>query len=447
MKNLYKYSPVFLQDIAITLINNYKYYQKYGAIPFVKPLKKVIEQLDTDINDQGTLLRVNHLIKEAIKHVPYYRENREHYQPISSLSEINRLPILRKSILKDHNEKFISEKCTPRNSYNFKTSGSTGTPLKGAISLEELNLRFQVFFASLKREGINYSLPVARFLGANITGGSSKVYRKDFINNHYLFSIYDLSVDNTMLYYNALAKNKIKIIEGYPSTIYSLVKLLRIRKLQLPEVQHVLTTAEKLLDYQKEEIEDFFQLKIFDYYGSSEGSAYMFLTQEGYYLNSNKIAYFETVDECDKVLQDEPGRMLITSFTSSFTPLIRYDIGDICEIIENKNQTIKVKEIIGRQDDVFVSPDGIEFSRFSLVLKYLPKNVQESQLLLWQETNKAEVHYIALEAIPLKEFHEFQTKLNSILKVKFNIKYIHILTFGKHNRGKLSAVKIIKNEN
>ena len=448
MKNLYKYAPVFIQNIIITIVNNQKYYQKYGAIPYIKPLKRIILNLDiSNINDEYTVDRINKLLSDAVLNVPYYRENKENYQPISNINDIKNLPVLRKKILKEHNDKFISEKSNRYNSYYFKTSGSTGTPLWGAISLKELRVRFDVFLASLKSEGIDYSLPVARFLGANVAEGSSIVFRKYYVNNHLLFSIYDLSKEKIIEYHKALVQNKIRIIEGYPSTIYSLVKLLKEQGLNIPSVTNVLTTAEKLLDYQKEEIEGFFNLKIFDYYGSSEGSTYMYLNKKGFYLNSNKIGYLETVNHINGEVKGTAGKMLVTSFSSSFTPLIRYDIGDICTIKEEKNEVIKVSEIIGRQDDVYITPNGTEFSRFSLVLKYLPEVIQESQLRLWQNTNKAEVHYLSKLPIASDDFYEFQDKIETILKMKFDIKYIRKQKFEKLSRGKLTAVKIMNNEN
>jgi len=446
MKKLYKFFPVFLQNILVTLANNHKYYQKYGAIPLIKPLRKVILNLDiSSLNDQNTLDRINYLLKEAVNNVPYYQENKDKYQPISTMEDLKNIPVLKKSTLKKYNDKFISKKSNRFNSYKFRTSGSTGTPLKGSILIKELRARHILILTSFKHQGINYSLPLARFLGANIAD-ENKVYRKDFINNHYLFSIYNLSKKNAEKYYQSLKENKIEILEGYPSTLFSLVKLLKSNNYRLPDVKYVLTTAEKLLDYQKEEIESFFKVKIFDYYGSSEGSAYMFLTKDNYYLNSNKVAYFEIVDDNLDSVTGKSGKMLVTSFTSSYSPLIRYDIGDICTLKEDINEVIKVKEIIGRQDDVFINPDGVEFSRFSLILKYLPNEVQESMLKLHQNSENAELIYVADCSLPLYEFKEFEDKINKALNMNFKIKYKHINNFDKINNGKLSAIKILKNE-
>ena len=447
MKRFYKLLPIPIQHLAITFMNNYKYYQKYGAIPFFKPLKSIIKNLKREsLNDDKTLERINELIEYAVEYVPYYIENKEKYYKLNSIEDLKKIPVLQKETFRKYNKKFISKQVKKKNSYSYKTSGSSGTPLKGYTSIRDLRSRFENFLISLEKEQIDYSSRVGRFLGANVAS-SKLVYRKDLINNHYLFSIYDLSSEKIDGYYKAMVNNKIEIIEGYPSTVYSLVKLLKTKGYVVPGVKHVLTTAEKLLDHQKEEIEAYFNVKIFDYYGSSEGSAYMYRCNLNYYLNANRVAYFETVDHNFKEVEiGKPGKMLVTSFTSHFTPLIRYDIVDSCSVIYNENQIIKVSVILGRQDDVYTTPKGHEFSRFSLLLKYLPENVLESQLVLKNYTDKVELLYVSDASIDLQEFKSFEEKMITLLKCDFSFKYTRIEGFDKIKRGKLSAIKIIKNE-
>ena len=155
----------------------------------------------------------------------------------------------------------------------------------------------------MKKFGINYSLKLGRFLGAEIAD-SKNVYRKDYINNHFFFSIYSLSESNIKKYYEAIEENKLEIIEGYPSTMYSLVKLLKSKNLKLTTVKNVITTAEKLLNYQREEIEKYFNCTIFDFYGSSEGSAYFYTNNKNGYSIASKLGVIELVDDNYNDLKD-----------------------------------------------------------------------------------------------------------------------------------------------
>ncbi|WP_316790882.1 hypothetical protein [Pedobacter frigoris] len=443
MKKIYTKLPLGLQNLVLTLINTYKYYQKYGAIPIFNPLKKIIQELDVSkFNDDLVVERINRLISYATANVPYYRKNKDLYIPLKTVKDLERIPILKKSTLKEHNGDFISVEANKYNSYSFKTSGSTGTPLYGAIKNSELRTRFEMFLTSLKIEGIDYSRPLARFPGADLAR-TGKVFRRDFINGHMLFSIYHLSDAKICEYHKALSHYKIEILEGYPSTIVSLVRFLKANKLSLPYVKHVLTTAEKLLDNHRQEIEEFFDTKVFDFYGSSEGSVYMFSTKEGHYLNSNIIGFFECVDENHETVKlNESGRLIVTSFSSSYTPLIRYDIGDYATIISSDRDVIKVKEIQGRQEEIFITPQGKAFGRFSLILKYLPSTIMESQLILTQRSNKAKIEYISVIELSIDNFELFEEKLNSLLEMNFTFEYQRIEKFDKSKRGKLSAVKI-----
>lgn len=448
MIQLYKRLPLVLQHLAVTVKNTQTYYKKFRTIPYVRPLKNKVKDLDPKgwINDCNEVERVNQLIETAVKNVPFYKENKEQYHQIDSISQLQELPILKKSILRERNTDFISLKSNKRNTYYFRTSGSTGTPLKGAVSLDDLHARFNTFLASLKLQNIDYSKRVGRFLGAEV-GDAKNVYRKDFLNKHFLFSIYHISNANIYRYYKALQSNKIEIIEGYPSTICALIKFLKSNGLILNHVKHVLSTAEKLLDYQKSEIEEYFNCKVFDFYGSSEGSSYMYFDGK-HYINANKVGIIEVVDEnYNPVPPGTLGRMLVTSFTSSFTPLIRYDIGDYCIISEDyqpESHQILVDELIGRSEDVFETAEGVLFTRFSLCLKYLPSTIVESQLCLVQRRKDVLLKYTRTlgKIEQLTDFKDFERKFISILGEGYNFKYQYLEKFNKTSRGKLRAVTI-----
>lgn len=448
MMRLYSLLPVFLQHLLITIKNNHSYYQKYRALPWLHSLGSIYRKLQpTDwINDAQVLERINALLATAKQHVPYYQAHAADYAPLRSLTELQNLPVLTKATLRANSSLFISDLSTSRNSYSFKTSGSTGSPLQGVVSLDDLHRRFMTVLSSLKINGIDYSKRVGRFLGAEVADAST-VYRVDFINRHYLFSIYSLSEQSIVKYYDAITSNSLEILEGYPSTLYALVQHLKAKNLQINCVQHVITTAEKLLDYQKEAIMQYFGCSVMDYYGSSEGSAYLF-THEGVYHNANTVGYVEIVDE--QYLPVAPGtmgRMLVTSFTSSFMPLIRYDIGDYSMQLPSVTSSpfaLQFSALFGRSESVFITEEGVHFTRFSLCLKYLPSILLESQLQLVQRSKQVKVVCVLPDGISLStlDFSPFEQKFQSMLGSGYQFAYEAVLQFEKSARGKLSAVQI-----
>lgn len=458
MRKLYKYLPLFLQHLLLTLKNNQTYYLKYGAIPFIRPLDKVIEKIRNNdslqINDGETITRIQSLFNDAVQNTKFYNDKSEIYLTNSgSLDTFKDIPILKKQTLRTNINDFISKKSTPNNSYAFKTSGTTGAPLKGQISNNDIRFRFEVFIKSLLQFGIDYSRPVARFSGAEI-GDNKNIYRKDFFNNHIFVSIYHLSADNIHKYAEALNKNKIELLEGYPSTLYSMAKLFEQNNIICPTVKYVLTTAEKLLPMQKETLERVFNTIVFDYYGSSEGSSFIFTCKEGKYHNANQLSYLEVVDENYNASSlGQEGRMLVTSFSSHFTPLIRYDIGDRCVLSTNQDCRcgiggIVIDEIIGRDDDIFITPDGRRFSRFSLCLKYLPEYIIRSQLHLKQNSYNVNVLLEETKTKPLfqaDDFKAFESKFESMLGVGYKFEYKFVKEFPLNANGKLKIVFIDEN--
>ena len=81
-----------------------------------------------------------------------------------------------------------------------------------------------------------------------------------------------MHLDNSILesYTELIIKKDIKILRGYPSALYSFSKYLEKENTVVP-LTTIITTAEMLLDHQRELIEKVFQCKIYDNYGSADG--------------------------------------------------------------------------------------------------------------------------------------------------------------------------------
>lgn len=446
--------PFFLQDAAITLKNILVYYQKYKAVPFIRSINSIQKNLfknqDTyHFNDEDELSRFNNLLLYAKANCRFYRDN-SNYKTIKALSEITKIPILQKETLRFEIQNFISQEVTVFNSKSFRTSGSTGTPLQGKIKTKDLQKRFTMVLASYCQMGIDLSRGYARFPGAKISNSANRLYRKDLLNKHYIFSIHHISQENVSKYYHDLKNNKIKVLEGYPSVIYSLANLFFQNNYLDLNLDFFISTAEKLHPHQEKKIRDVFNCQVFDYYGSSEQSAYIFTCKEGKMHNSNIISTLEILDENNhKTEYGKEGRMIVTSYTSTFTPLIRYDIGDRC--ILSADQTclcgkggLLIDEIIGRDEDVFITIDGKYVTRFSLILKYLPDSVIESQLVLSNSNLTAQLLYTSTEIVNHSHFENFQNKLTATIGPNYSCSFKKVNNLPKQARGKSRAV-IIEN--
>jgi phenylacetate-CoA ligase len=451
MIGLYNKLPVWLQDLAVTWKNTGVYHYKFGAKPFLKPLGKVVEgfkQKPLLLNDGQDKRRLLALIRYVKEKVPYFAQNAADYPEITSAEELHRWPLFSKTKLRQNAEALVSDEVNDSNSIAFKTSGSTGAPLKGYFAVADMQIRFRALMASMVAFGIDLRKPYARFPGHDIAP-KGRPWRKDLLNGHYLFSIFHLSPKTAPLYHQAIVANRIETLEGYPSVLHNLARMCEQQALETPDLKYVITTGEKLHPHQKEDLERIYGAKVFDYYGSSEGSIFAYTCTEGRIHTANTTGLLEVLDEQGKpVAPGEAGSMVITSFTGRFFPLIRYEIGDRCVLSEHQDCACGtggtvLDEILGRDEDVFVTKDGRLFSRFSLALKHLPESVLSSQLVLSNEKSRALVRYIAPEGMVYEEadFVPFTKKLHSMIGEGYAVEFEAVGEI-RGARGKTPAVII-----
>lgn len=449
-KYIYSHSPYFIQNILLSIGNMLVLYKKYGYVPLIMPMSTIEKNIQNNcmINEPLTLIeRVNDFKSLAIKTTKYYSDNRVKYSDISSLEDIKRWPILTKAKLKENTHDFYSKEHNNFNGRTLFTSGSTGSPMKVKVSIKDLQNRFHILLKTMLSVGYSTNTCLARISGNDICD-ENNIYRKDFINNEIFLSAFHINEKNITKYQEAILNNQVTVLEGYPSAIYLLAKILSESNIKISTIKHVFTTAEKLHAYQKEFISSFFGCKVFDYYGSNEQSTFIYTCGNGKMHTSDKTGFIEVVDDnYNSVENGMFGKMLVTSLTSRHMPLIRYEIGDTCVLSEEQSCICGeggsiIDEIIGRDEDIFKTISGRYITRFSLYLKYLPLNVNESQIILNNTTTKIKLLYSANVVIAQSEFRAFKELINDKLGKEYTIDFSKVDSIPLTSKGKKKAVII-----
>lgn len=452
LKKIYSKSPIFIQNIFVTLENIFVLYKKYGYIPFFNPMDKIvknIKKIDIDYKEKELINKLNSFFIYSRENTVYYNKHIEKNFKIDKINQIDKLDILKKITLRKNTKDFYSFKLNKSNSRTLFTSGSTGSPLEIKVSVNDLQLRFKILLKTMLDFGYDHNQVIGRITGHDIAD-ENNIYRKDYINNQYFLSAFHISENTINKYYKAIVKNNVKALDGYPSAIYTLAKLFEQHNLEVNNIETIYTTAEKLHNYQKEQIEKTFNCRVFDYYGSNEQSIFIYTCKNGNLHVSNKTGLLEVVDnEFIPVENGKVGKMIITSLTSHFMPLIRYDIGDSCIISKNQscdcgNKGLIIDEIIGRDEDIFRTIDGNYITRFSVVLKYLPKDIIESQLVLSNNRMEATILYTSNKSIDKSEFKKYEDALIDKIGTKYRLLNKKVSKIEKSSRGKTRAV-IIEN--
>lgn len=174
------------------------------------------------------------------------------------------------------------------------------------------------------------------------------------------------------------------MIEGYPSAISILAKWVLEEDFKIT-LKAVLVTAETLSEEQKQIIEKAFNCPTVNYYGSTEGAPMITQCEYGHMHLDMETGIIEFLnDQGEKADSGELARMIVTSFASNSTPLIRYDIGDLALLSGKPCQCnrpgIVIDEIVGRVDDIFVTPEKGYVGRLSTSLKLFSSKVKRAQI-------------------------------------------------------------------
>ena len=147
--------------------------------------------------------------------------------------------------------------------------------------------------------------------------------------NQRLFSSFHLSPQTVADYCMALRQFRPDIIDGYPSSLFVIARLLLKRGETLP-VKAAITSSETLYDFQREAIEAAFCCPLFDYYAAAERVVFSVEcdNHRGHHV-CEEYGVAEVVGDDDQPLPAGTEGILVgTSLHNFGMPLIRYQTTD-----------------------------------------------------------------------------------------------------------------------
>jgi phenylacetate-CoA ligase len=335
------------------------------------------------------------LLWEAIQNVPYYRETLSKFSSkidAITIESMNELPLLEKSLLRENTEPFINKERLKYGYTEGHTSGTCGFPMVWPFDWDSMRYLVALRERQYRWAGTTTKAKSARFSGKLLLGkhDHAPYYRYNISEKQWLFSTYHLSSKTAPVYYEALRRINVTFIDGYPSALFTLAKWINENgKSGFWRPWMVNTTAETLMDFQREEIEKAFGCKVFNHYSSSEGAPFVTECMAGnMHMNPESgIIEFLRADGNPAEPDEEDAEMVITSFFQRTMPLIRYRIGDIGTFAEDQTcpcgrQMPIVKYITGRESNTLYTTErgSIGSAGLSTVFYKIPSRLKESQI-------------------------------------------------------------------
>jgi phenylacetate-CoA ligase len=411
-ENAYNHSPIWLQNLAITAYGTRLRYRRYSGkyAEYLSSLLSTERASARELRElQNTALR--RLVQHATKYVPYYAESREYRRIEKSLLTIETLPdllpVLSKATVRANAKQFHSNAYKSGELLTLNTSGTSGTPLDIKATAMAVQKNYAFFSRMLRWYGV---APIkdrgVTFAGRLIIPPDQRgppFWRYNRAMKTLLMSAYRLTEESIPLYIEEMERFGPQFIDSYPSAIHAVASWINrnsARRTVRPKV--IVTSSETVLDFQREAIEGAFACPLRDHYGCAEMAAWITQCEHGRYHVNPEYGIVEIIRaDGSRCLPGEVGQLCCTGLVNEAMPLIRYSIGDSAAFADGTcecgRQYPLIEGLVGRTDDLIVTPEGQQIGRLDPAFKGVGGMV-EAQII---QTAEAEVEVLV---VPQEKF-------------------------------------------
>jgi len=318
------------------------------------------------------LKKLKSLIDYSSKNVPYYEELfgriKLKSSDINNVDDVSKIPILTKDTLQQENASLISRTFGWKYIKKSKTGGTTGAPTLVYKDVNDRSFTWASYYRWFEWMGLEYFDPVTTFWGARgVLSVSLKSKIKDnltqYLQNNIVLNSFNINENTASIYYDRISRQNPYLIKGYLSSLLDFAKFVERNNWEFDKLKAISTTTETLLPNNREYLESIFKVPVYDQYGCGEisGIAYECAKHQGLHINHEHVIC-EILDDENKQLINQSGRLITTDLNNYIMPLIRYENGDIATITDEKctcgvKQPL-MKSIEGRSTDTITLING-----------------------------------------------------------------------------------------
>ena len=342
------------------------------------------------------LERLRAFLTKVGTHVPYYRDCFKNLsfdpQKITSLANLQKLPLLTKSIIRTEGDRMKSD--IAQGLARFNTGGSSGEPLIFFIGTERVSHDVAAKWRATRWWNVDIGDTEIVVWGSPIELGTQDRVRaiRDKLMRTELMPAFQMNDTNLDQFVARIRERRPKMLFGYPSAINHIATHAQRRGIPLNDlgVKVVFCTSERLYDHQREAISNAFACRVANGYGGRDAGFIAHECPAGSMHITAEDIIVEIVDEQGNV---QPagisGEIVVTHMATSDFPFIRYRTGDIGMLGNPPCSCGRglplLKEIQGRSTDFVIASDGTVMHGLALIyiLRDLPavrtfKIIQES---------------------------------------------------------------------
>ncbi len=441
-EKLYLASPVWLQNCLVSLYGYLEHNNRYKGVYHTLSEElfgnefKTKNQLDPIINE-----RLNKILEHALSSVPYYQS-----LGIKE-TKIDNFPILDRQRVANSSEKFISKKYSNDKLLNIYTGGSTGTPLKVSLNRDIRQKTYAFWNRFYKSIGFNIGDKKATFVGRKVQepdNNKPPFWRYNLKDRQLIFSSFHMTEENLSDYIQKLNTFKPALIEGYPLSVHRLAEYILSNKIKLTFTPvGISTSSENFSDAERNAMEEAFNCKVFDQYGSAESVVFASECAFGKKHISVEYGLLEILNENGKITPTGEGEFIVTTLLNDVMPLIRYRIGDLGKVSNEPcpcgRHTPIIEQLYGKVGAVIVTKEKrVPTAAISIAFEYL-KNIKNAQIIQ-NAPDKVVVNLATKPGFNQDEENFMLWELKKMLSDDMEIEVNHVNSIPSGKNGKYQMV-------
>ena len=312
--------------------------------------------------------KLKRILYHAKNNIPVYAELYKDIEinDIKSISDLNRLPFVTKSMLKTNSSRFEY----PRNGrwINKKTTGgSTGQPVTIIKNREAFASELAATWRGYRWANIQIGDRQARFWGVPFSKkGVLLTKTTDLLCNRMRLSAFSFTESSLRNYTDQIYKFKPDYFYGYVSMLNEYADyILRCRIAPPLCLKSIITTSEVLHDSIRFKLEKIFNTKVYNEYGCGEIGSVAHECEHGSMHVCAENMIVEIIIDEKQCKENKLGEIVITELNNKAMPLIRYKLGDFAQLSSTVCQCGRtlpvIKDIKGRAYDIIRLKNGKMF--------------------------------------------------------------------------------------
>jgi phenylacetate-CoA ligase len=390
---------------------------KEGKLRVFKYLKEFEASQYLELNEIRTRQwnNLKKLIDHAYKSSSFYKTRLEQAGltplDIHDFSDYLKVPLLLKKDIQEHLADLTSKKYHPENLVSNRTGGSTGMPLHYFHDKERLFSMEASAIRHFRWAGHNIGDKIAAIWGSrrdiSHPDGIKSKLRGLLVERSIILDSSSINEVTLEHFTRELLRFKPKTIQAYAKSIYFFAQYCKEKNIKGIHPQSIISSAEVLLEHERELIEEIFQCKVFDFYGSREVSVIASECSEhkGLHINTDTL-YVEFLDDTgEPVAPGQPGNIVITDLFNYGMPFLRYKIEDIgipSDKVCSCGRGLPLMEMVaGRTTDFIVTPQGMRVSGAALTIYLISSipGIRQAQII------QDKIDHLNFRIVPGPEFN------------------------------------------